>query len=353
MPQETKYSFSVLNVGQGSLQLIEEGDHINIVVDCNLQAAPEFVVRYFGRRKVKQIDLLILSGKDADHADADGLAFLKKRYEIKRLWYPDFENDEETDNWKKVHELIVELEKSGTIVETPKAGHSLNIGTLNLKVLSPHDDDSTTSNNASIVVRVVADEVSAVFPGDCEVPRWESILKYFEDYLPANIFLVPHHGSDNGCNEEVLNAVNPEYSIISAGEDNKYGHPDKSILKLLEKYTRKEVYITYEDGSVLFESDGKTIINVVPNAGQDDEGKKEEVKAVAAAFGGRAPVFVSPSGVLNTAATAGSLAVRATVSHGGREAETDELEADTRSFRKKHLPHMWQGCSQRLTMSKE
>lgn len=339
MSQETKYSLSVLNVGQGSLQLIEEGNHINIVIDCNLQSAPEFVVRYFGRRKVGQIDLLILSGTDADHADADGLEFLKNRYEIKRLWFPDFEKDEETDNWKKVRKLIKDLEKGGTIVESPKAGHSFNIGTLNLKVLSPHDDDSTTSNNASIVVRVVADEVSAIFPGDCEVLRWGNILKYFEDHLPANVFLVPHHGSDNGCNEEVLKAVNPEYSIVSAGEDNKYGHPDESILKLLKKYTRKEVYITFEHGSVLFESDGKTIVNVVPNAGQDDEGKKQEIKAVATAFGRRTPVFVSPSGVLSTVAAARSVAVRPTVSHGGREAETDDPEADTRRFQKRFLQH--------------
>ena len=126
--------------------------------------------------------------------------------------------------------------------------------------------------------------------------------------------------------------MNPEYSIVSAGEDNKYGHPDKSILTLLKKYTRKEVYITCEHGSVLFESDGKTIVNVVPNAGQDDEGKKEEVREVAAAFGRRAPVFVSPSGTLSAAVASGSLLVRPTVSHGGRESETDELEADTRSF---------------------
>ncbi len=200
-----------MDVGQGSLQLIEEGNHINgIVIDCNLQSAPEFVVRYFGRRKVKVIDLLILSGTDADHADADGLEFLKKNYEIKRIWYPVFEKD--TDNWKKVRKLIAELESDGTIVETPKAGHSFNLGTLNLKVLSPHDDDSNSSNNASIVVQIIADEVTALFCGDCESLRWESILKYFEDHLPANVFLVPHHGSDNGCTEEVLEAVNPEYA---------------------------------------------------------------------------------------------------------------------------------------------
>jgi competence protein ComEC len=334
MAHEAKYSFSVLNVGQGSLQLIEEGNHINIVIDCNLQSAPEFVVRYFGRRKVEVIDLLILSGTDADHADADGLEFLKKHYEIKRIWYPDFDKD--SDNWKKVRKLIAELEKGGTIVETPKAGHSFNLGTLNLKVLSPHDDDSNTSNNASIVVRIIADEITALFSGDCESLRWASILKYFEDHLPANIFLVPHHGSDNGCTEEVLKAVNPEYSIVSAGEDNKYGHPDKSIVKLLEKYTREEVFITYEHGSILFESDGKTITNVVPDAGQDDDGKKS-VSVVASRLQSRAPMFVARTGMLSAVASAASIPLRSTVSHGGRESETDDLEADTRYSPKIYL----------------
>jgi competence protein ComEC len=327
MFQESKYSFSVLNVGQGSLQLIEEGNSTNIVIDCNLQSAPEFVVRYFGRRKVGQIDLLILSGTDADQADADGLEFMRNHWEIKRLWFPDFEKDEETENWKQDRKIIGELEEEGTIVENPRAGHSFSIGSFKLKVLSPHDDDSTTSNNASMVVRIKAGEVTAVFPGDCETPRWENILKYFTEYLPANLLLVPHHGSDNGCNEEVLKVVNPDYSVISAGEDNKYGHPDKNVLKLLEKYTREAIYITWQDGTMLFESDGKTITNVVPDAGQDEDGKKA-VAAVAAALGNRTPTFVSRSGMLGTAVAGRMTQVRPTVSHGGREADSDDPEVD-------------------------
>lgn len=328
MSHEAKYSFSILNVGQGSLQLIEEGNSINIVIDCNLQSAPEYVMRYFGRRKVEQIDLLILSGTDCDHADADGLEFMRNHWEIKRLWYPDFQKEEETGNWKTVKKIIGELESEGTIIETPKAGHSFNLGSLNLKVLSPHDDDSTSSNNASIVVRILADEVAAVFPGDCEIDRWENIVRYFKAHLPAHVLLVPHHGSDNGCNEVVLDAINPEYSVISAGEDNKYGHPDKKLLKLVTKYTREAVYITCQDGSILFESDGKTITNVVTNAGQDEDGKKAEVKAVAAAFGSRGPVFVSRTGALSTVAALRVTPVRPTVSHGGEKADDDDPEVD-------------------------
>jgi len=325
---ESSYSFSVLNVGQGSLQLIEEGDSVNIVIDCNLQSAPEFVARYFGRRKVKTINLLILSGTDADHADADGLEFLKRNYDIQRVWYPDFEKEEETENWKEVRRLIGKLKEEGALIETPKAGHSFELGSLRILVLSPHDDDSTTSNNASIVVRIKAGEVSGIFPGDCENARWKNIVRYFRKHLPAALLLAPHHGSDHGCEETALAAINPEYTVISAGEDNKFGHPDEQALKLLKKYTRKRVFLTCEDGSVLFESDGRAITNVVPDAGRDEEGKKTAVKALAAALGSRSPVFVHGNGTLGTRPTLGGIAVRQTVFHGGREAKTDEQEAD-------------------------
>jgi len=63
----------VLNVGQGSVQLIEEGDDTNIVIDCNLSGAPEYVRRYLGRRKVDHLDLLIFSGTDQDHAERRGV----------------------------------------------------------------------------------------------------------------------------------------------------------------------------------------------------------------------------------------------------------------------------------------
>jgi competence protein ComEC len=330
MPNQSKFAFNFLNVGQGSLQLIEEHNSVNIVIDCNLEGAPEFVNRYLGRRKVKQIDLLILSGKDADHSDADGLRMLAKRWNIKRLWHSDYKKEEETENWKEVEKIIDELKAGGTVVETPKAGYEFALGSFKIKVLSPHDDDSTSCNNASIVVRIAASNASAIFPGDCELDRWKNVSKFFAKHLPANLLLVPHHGSSNGCDGDLVKAINPEYSVISAGEDNQYGHPDKEVLKVVQKHTRKKVYVTHEHGSILFESDGETITNVIEDAGQDDDAKK--VEEVARALQSKAPVYVSRTGALATVAAPASVALRATVSHGGTESESEDAqEADKRT----------------------
>src|SRR5713226_7876756 len=207
---ESKYSFSVLNVGQGSMQLIEEGDKTNITIDCNITSAPELVKRYLGRRKVDHIDLHIFSGTDTDHADADGFQMLINKVDgdIHEIWHPDFSAD--TASWKAVLELIDGLKKKGTIVRTPQAGDYFKVGGFAVKVLSPHDDDSDTSNNASIVVKIIADEVSCLGPGDCESEnRWNNIIKYFRSWLPSNILLAAHHGSANGCVEEAVKIIAP------------------------------------------------------------------------------------------------------------------------------------------------
>ena len=272
---EAKFSFSVLNVGQGSMQLIEEGDDTNIAIDCNISGAPEYVRRYLGRRRVDHLDLFIFSGTDQDHADVEGFQALINKTEgrIGEIWYPDFPAD--TANWKAVLKLIDEPRAKGTKVRKPQAGEYLSFKGLALKVLSPHPDDSDTSNNASLVVKIIADEVSFLCPGDCESEaRWKNIIKYFKSWLPSNILLAAHHGSSNGCVAEAVELIAPQYTVISCGEDNPHGHPHRDAVEIYVEQTSEAVYITHQVGSILFESDGKSITNVVLDAGQHPDGRK-------------------------------------------------------------------------------
>jgi len=316
--EQTEFSFSVLDVGQGNLHLFEEAGGPTVVFDCNLKRAPEFVLRYFGRRKIKKIDLLVLTGTDEDHADADGVTMLAKRYPIQYVWIPAFPKD--SDNWRKFLKVVRELESSGTKVEKPLAGQELQLGNIGLKVLSPHPDDSTSSNNASVVVKLTAGEVGILVPGDCEDDRWVNIKRFFLRWLPSNILVAPHHGSDHGCVEAVVAAISPDYTCISVGEDNPYGHPDKGALRIYRRYTKKELFQTKDDGSILFDMDARSITNVVAHAGQDPEGVKREEKALVAALASGSTVFVRPSGQPTTV-TDGGHVYRPTHYHGGREPE--------------------------------
>lgn len=319
-------SLSVLDVGQGNCQLLQDVSGPNIVFDCNLKSANEFVLGYLIGRGVETIDLLVLTGTDEDHADADGLKMLRNNFTIKRVWYPDFKKD--SDNWRKVRRTLRSMEKDdGVVLETPEAGHDWRIGEFDLKVLSPHEDDSDTSNNASIVVKVSFGDVGLLFPGDCENERWENIVKYFGDDLPSEILLASHHGSTNGCYEPALEAISPRYTVISVGEDNQYGHPDDEAVKLYEEHTREKVFQTKDDKTILFEFDEENVTEYFVDAGDQGEAACDKPSQVTQAFRERRTTYVSPIGILSTNPSRG-VGVPPTYDHGGRESSTVSKEDD-------------------------
>ena len=72
---------------------------------------------------------------------------------------------------------------------------------------------------------------------------------------------VPHHGSSTSSSKEFLNAVTPEYAVISVGENNVYGHPHKETLQALTEANAK-VYRTDQSGDITFNvNDGKITVD--------------------------------------------------------------------------------------------
>ena len=56
-------------------------------------------------------------------------------------------------------------------------------------------------------------------------------------------------GVKTSSGKEFINEINPKYSIISVGKNNRYGHPNKEVLNNLENSI---IYRTDEDGSIMF-----------------------------------------------------------------------------------------------------
>ena len=64
-----------------------------------------------------------------------------------------------------------------------------------------------------------------------------------------DILKVGHHGSKTSSSVPFIKQINPKYSIISVGENNRYGHPNQNVLKNLEK---SKIYRTDKSGSIIF-----------------------------------------------------------------------------------------------------
>ena len=87
-----------------------------------------------------------------------------------------------------------------------------------------------------------------MFMGDAGIEKEKDILEYY-NISNIDALKVGHHGSKTSSSEYFINEMNPKYSIISVGKNNRYGHPNKEILNTLNN---SKIYRTDQDGSIMF-----------------------------------------------------------------------------------------------------
>ncbi|EJL30011.1 ComEC/Rec2 family competence protein [Brevibacillus sp. BC25] len=107
------------------------------------------------------------------------------------------------------------------------------------------------------VLRLQYGQNSFLFTSDAEAKSEADMLKTKQP-VKADVLKVGHHGSDTSTSPSFLKAVSPKYAIISAGKDNKYGHPNPSTMKKLQD-SKIATYRTDLNGTVTVTCDGKTI----------------------------------------------------------------------------------------------
>ena len=168
-------------------------------------------------------------------------------------------------------------------------------GNLNSRVLVPsrgyqRQFCDRNPNNCSVIVKMTYDAVSFLFPGDAEEEQEAMLLEYPEltQSLSAKVLKVPHHGSDTSSSRAFLDAVSPEWMVISAGKKNigtnkSFMHPRLATInnlmdfagahnnpRFLDVYdsarkvwARKSIwgnlFVTGKDGQVVLSSDGREI----------------------------------------------------------------------------------------------
>lgn len=120
----------------------------------------------------------------------------------------------------------------------------LNIDNYKLYFLNTKEYNNENDNSSVIYLNY--NNYKFLFMGDAGIEKEKDIL---EKYNLNNIdFLkVGHHGSNTSSSEFFINSINPKYSLISVGKNNRYGHPKKSVLDTLSD---SKIYRTDKDGSI-------------------------------------------------------------------------------------------------------
>ena len=140
-----------------------------------------------------------------------------------------------------------------------KAGDIIREGNLCITCLHPADDYLVKTNNGySVVLSVNYKEFDMLLTGDLEVDGEDLILESFDKGY-YDVLKVAHHGSKFSTGQEFLRATNPDYALISCGENNIYGHPHEELLDRLNDIG-SEVIITYDSGAITLMTDGKSMV---------------------------------------------------------------------------------------------
>ena len=124
--------------------------------------------------------------------------------------------------------------------------NELDIDKNKLHFLQTKEYDNENDN--SNVIYTELNGYKFMFMGDASVTTEKEILDKYN--LPnIDVLKVGHHGSKTSSSKEFINEINPKYSIISVGKNNRYGHPNKEVLDTLND---SKIYRTDQDGSIMF-----------------------------------------------------------------------------------------------------
>ena len=120
---------------------------------------------------------------------------------------------------------------------------------VQIDILAPVSESYDDTNNYSVVVKITYGSNSFLFTGDAEELSENEMLDSCYDELSADVLKVGHHGSNTSSSDAFMQAVNPEYAVISCGAGNSYDHPHSETITKL-KNMGIEYYRTDINGTV-------------------------------------------------------------------------------------------------------
>jgi competence protein ComEC len=242
-----------LDVGQGDAVHIKTPDGYELLVDGGPSAA---VLRELAKGRSffdRFIDVVIATHPDTDHVS--GLVDVLERYEVGMLVETAAENDAPAAQAYQQAALA-----EGARIVTGEAGQVIRLGaSTTVKILSPQGDTTKwRSNAASIIVQVTYGEVEFMLTGDAPSSIEEYLAGAHGAGLESEVLKLGHHGSDTSTSEKFLAVVEPQYAVVSAGKDNRYGHPDGEVIARASQAGAR-VLNTASRGTITFHSDGSSV----------------------------------------------------------------------------------------------
>ena len=254
-----------LDVGQGDCAFIEcDGEYM--LIDAGPKGSSDKVRKYLLQENVYTLKYLVLSHLDEDHIGGilkDALRNVSIEYVLS--------NQHISVNTELERKLIAYKQK------IPQKGDTFQLGSAKIEVISVQSSD----RNDSLVIMIHHGKTRFLFTGDIEAAQQkevaDTLLSMAKDIKKSEVLIkMPHHGAYNPDNSflgditenylaTMVNHSYAKYFVISVGKNNRYGHPHKKTIEIIEqalpsgKHKKDCLFRTDENGDIVFTSNGKKI----------------------------------------------------------------------------------------------
>lgn len=224
-------TISVMNVGNGQCIAVTEGENV-VVIDCGsygvTQNAGSMLSSYLRAGGRYDIDYLMLTHLHSDHTT--GVVRLLNLMNVNTVILPD--NAEDTNGDDVLDDIIAACEENGTKIVYITRDTEFTAGAIRLSVYESSERGSR--DESGIMSTVSIGDYDMLVTGDVgKVVERE--LVSLQDLTDTELLIVPHHGSKYSTSDELLSELRPETAVISTGY-NRYGHPTKETLDILNEY---------------------------------------------------------------------------------------------------------------------
>jgi competence protein ComEC len=246
---------SFVDVGQGDAIFIVTPGGQQLIVDGGPD--PMRLARFLGEKmpfRDRTIELMALTHPHADHVT--GLVEALRRYRVQRILERELEHEGAPyQAWRRA------VAQEGAEVIQAQAGQVIATSDgVVIEVLNPPDvllrGTASDLDNAAVVLRLAYGSVSFLLTGDM-FGEAEALLVEQGAPIDSDVLKVAHHGSRSSSSPEFLAGVSPAIAVISAGEDNRFGHPHPAVVEALrQRVPEKLLFVTRDKGTVEIVTDG-------------------------------------------------------------------------------------------------
>ncbi len=246
-PRFTDDELIMLDVGQGDAFVVRSRGSAVLIDTGTLDMQ---LVEHLAKNGVYRLDAVFVSHADDDHCGS--LKALKGVVGVGRVCVSSPTFDCPCTNCRALLVDAGDLVGSGQVVGlTP--GDSIRVGAFTLEVKAPEKFSDQGGNDDSLGILLTHGSAgriwTALMCGDLEAEGLERMLQG-DQVGEVDILKVSHHGSKNSLTKQLLKRLAPEVGLISVGSGNRYGHPAREVIALLEEQGCK-VMRTDQEGDVV------------------------------------------------------------------------------------------------------